>query len=700
MTVHTEPAGQATVDDEIRAPVLELADLRTEIALRDGPVHAVDGVSLTVRKGELLGLVGESGCGKTMTALSVMRLLPQGGRITGGSVLLEGTDLTGLSEWQMRTVRGRRVGMVFQDPMTSLNPTIPIGRQVAEPLRLHTDLTGPAIDARVLDTLRLVGLPDPANALKSFPHQLSGGMRQRVVIARALVCEPTLLIADEPTTALDVTIQRQILELIDDLRARLGMAVILVTHDLGVIASRADRVAVMYAGKVVELTETHALFGNPRHPYTEALFESLPETAAEAGSRLYSIPGLPPDLQHPPAGCRFAARCRYASDRCTDEEPELAGELPGHEYACFFPVGTLTLPSLVRHNPRTARVRDRVPPAEPTDDAPLLRVRGLVKEFPITTGAVLRRRVGAVSAVADVSFGVPRGQTFGLVGESGCGKTTIGRCVVGLERADRGQVLLAGTDLAARDSAGRRAASRDLHLVFQDPFASLDPRMRVGSIIAEPMAIHGIGTAATRRDRVRELLAEVGLPASATQRYPHEFSGGQRQRVGLARALALEPKLIVADEPVSALDVSIQAQILNLMRELQQRHRLTYVFISHDLSVVRYLSTTIGVMYLGKLVELGPAEQVYQRPSHPYTRGLINTIPVADPWVARARQTEGVRGELPSAALPPSGCRFRTRCPIAQDVCAVEEPPLRQLDTHGHQTACHFPLSVHTPVGG
>jgi peptide/nickel transport system ATP-binding protein len=675
-------------------PILDVQDLRTEIAVSDGAVHAVDGVSFSVERGELLGVVGESGCGKTMTALSIMRLLPSGGTIAGGRVLLGGEDLAAMSDKEIRTVRGKRIGMVFQDPMTSLNPTIQIGRQVAEPLRLHTDLSARQITDRVTEVLELVGLPQPAKRLNAYPHELSGGMRQRVMIARALVCDPELLIADEPTTALDVTIQQQILELIDDLRSRLGMAVILVTHDLGVIAGRADRVAVMYAGRIVEITDTNRLFGNPRHPYTEALFEALPENAAETGGTLYSIPGLPPDLVTPPTGCRFAPRCRYATDTCRSEDPPLRGDIAGHDYACFFPVGDQEMQSATqthqirRHD--TGEVRARV---EIDATKPLLQVEHLVKTFPVTAGVVLRRRVGSVSAIADVSFTVAAGETFGLVGESGCGKTTIGRHIVGMETADSGTIRIDGTEFTALRGREKRQRQRDTQLIFQDAYASLDPRMRVGSILAEPLTIHRVGDRASRVKRVNELLGEVGLPRSAADRYPHEFSGGQRQRIGLARALALQPKLIVADEPVSALDVSIQAQILNLMSDLRARHGLTYVFISHDLSVVRYLANTIGVMYLGKLVEIGPAEAVYNRPHHPYTRGLIDTIPVADPWASKARGDDGVRGELPSAVNPPSGCRFRTRCPFAQEVCAKEEPQLRSFED-GHRAACHFPLEV------
>jgi peptide/nickel transport system ATP-binding protein len=677
------------------APLLQIEDLRTEIRLRSATVHALDGVSLTVEAGECLGIVGESGCGKTMTALSVMQLLPPGGHITGGRIMLGGTEISALDDNAMRHVRGNEIGMIFQDPMTSLNPTMTIGDQIAETVLLHRGADSKTARARAAEVLGLVGMPRPAERVGSYPHQLSGGMRQRVMIAMALACEPRLLIADEPTTSLDVTIQKQILELIDDLRKRLGMAVILVTHDLGVIAGRADRAAVMYAGKVVEATRTTSLFGNPRHPYTEALFGALPEKAADGSQRLYSIPGMPPDLTSPPPGCRFAARCRYARDTCEQTEPKLAGDSWEHAYRCFFPVGQAargaeTAGLTVREVSHATRAPRAWRPEK--GEGVLLRADRLVKNFPVTAGAVLQRKIGEVSAVADVSFSIRPGQTFGMVGESGCGKTTIGRLIAGLEKANGGSIVLEGEDLTRLSPRERRRRSPKIQLMFQDSYASMDPRMRVGPILREPLAIQRTGSRQQQRDKTAAILDQVGLPRAAVERYPHEFSGGQRQRLGLARALILRPKLVVADEPVSALDVSIQAQILNLMLDLQRDLGLTYLFISHDLSVVRYLSDTIGVMYLGKMVEIGPADDVYLLPAHPYTRGLIDTVPVADPAAARAREDKGVAGELPSAISPPSGCRFRTRCPLAQEICAREEPPLRPFAAHGHLAACHFPL--------
>jgi len=673
------------------APLLEITDLRTEIRLKQGIVHAVDGVSIHVELGETLGIVGESGCGKTMTALSIMNLLPTGGSVVSGSIKLNGQEISNLSDDDMRQIRGNEIGMIFQDPLTSLNPTMTVGKQIAEAVKLHRGAsTEQALD-RAAEVLDLVGLPRARERIAEYPHQFSGGMRQRVMIAMALACEPKLLIADEPTTALDVTIQKQILELIDSLRQRLGMSVMLVTHDLGVIAGRADRVAVMYAGKIAETTYTATLFGNPRHPYTEALFHALPDKAAETKERLYSIPGLPPDLVHPPEGCRFAPRCRYAQDRCRGEDPPLGGEIESHRFACFFPVGAAEWSRV----PTVARAAPRAPEPATTDSSQadvLLSVEHLVKDFPVTKGAVMQRRVGSVSAVADVSFSIRSGETLGLVGESGCGKTTVGRLVVGLETPTSGSVWFRGKDLAKSSGREYRRERQHIQLMFQDAYASLDPRMRAGAVLQEPLTVQGIGSRSERRQRVAEMLDHVGLPRTSAERYPHEFSGGQRQRLGFARALMLSPDLIVADEPVSALDVSIQAQILNMMSDLQRELGLTYLFISHDLAVVRYVSSQIGVMYLGKLVEIGRADDVYLNPAHPYTKGLLDSAPVADPETELAKVKAGISGELPSAIHPPSGCRFRTRCPLAEEICAEVEPPLRPFPGSGHMAACHFPL--------
>ncbi|NMO49842.1 ABC transporter ATP-binding protein [Actinoplanes sp. TBRC 11911] len=656
-------------------PLLELRDLDTDIAQRRGTVHALDGVSLRVMPGETLGIVGESGSGKTMTALSIMGLLPPGGQVSGGEIVFEGRDLRSLPADEVRRTRGVRMGMVFQDPLTSLNPTMRIGVQVAEPLRVHEKVGKAEARTRAVEILRRVGMPRPDKIVDNYPHELSGGMRQRVAIAMALVCSPKLLIADEPTTALDVTTQRQILELIDDLREEFSMAVILVTHDLGVIAGRADRVAVMYAGRVVETSATAALFRTPRHRYTEALLEALPEAAD--GERLYSIPGLPPDLSRPLTGCRFAERCRHVTDECRVTDIPLTGD--AHQFACLHPVSpTDQIPSPVRVS--SAPVVD----AARVAGSPVLSVRNLVKNY-ASHGRGLRRDAGQVSAVADVSFEVAAGETFGLVGESGCGKSTLGRLAVGLERPSDGQIVLDGTDIGALSGRERRRMHREVQLMFQDSYAAMNPRMRVDSILAEPLEIQKAGDGAARRARINTLLDQVGLSRRVLERYPHEFSGGQLQRIGLARSLALQPRLIVGDEPVSALDVSIQAQVLNLMRDLQQELGLAYVFISHDLSVVDYMADRIGVMYLGKLVEVGPAREVVRAARHPYTQALIDAVPSINEV---SRERIAIEGELPSALNPPTGCRFRTRCPLATSRCETEPP----LAGDRHQVACHFPL--------
>ncbi len=679
-------------------PVIEIADLSTHIQLSRSVVQAVGNVSLSIEPGETLGLVGESGCGKSMTGLSIMGLLPPGGHIVGGSVRLGDRELVGLPDAELRKIRGNEIAMIFQDPLTSLDPTKTVGYQAAEPVRLHRSVSKAEALERAAEVLGLVGLPKPTERLKDYPHQLSGGLRQRVMIAMALSCEPKLLIADEPTTALDVTIQAQILKLLDDLKTRLGMAMLLITHDMGVIAGHADRVNVMYAGRIVETAETDNLFRSMHHPYTQALLASIPRLSQDAAQRLLNIPGLPPDLARLPAGCRFAARCSRATDKCRSNEPPLTGETTEHLFACWHPVdgpiGTVTgngsktavTVSNQRPAPEAATGPDQVLPG-----SVLLELRNLVKEYPVTSGAILQRKAGAVHAVSDVSFTVNAGETFGLVGESGCGKTTIGKMIVALEHPTSGSVLFAGRDISALGGGELRRNRKNLQLMFQDPYSSLDPRMRVGAIIREPLVIQKIGSRDDQQKRVSELLDEVGLPRNAVERYPHEFSGGQRQRIGLARALTLNPRVIVADEPVSALDVSIRAQVLNLMKRLQADHDLTYVVISHDMAVVKYMATRIGVMYLGKLVELGSGDDIYQQAAHPYTAGLIATIPVPEPEVARVRRGAGIAGELPSPINPPSGCRFRTRCPLAQEICSVEEPLLRSFGP-GHVAACHFPL--------
>jgi peptide/nickel transport system ATP-binding protein len=669
---------------------LEVADLSTHIELSRSVVQAVGNVDLSIDPGETLGLVGESGCGKSMLGLSILGLLPAGGKIVGGSIKAGDRELVGLPEPELRKVRGNDVAMIFQDSQSSLNPTKTIGAQVAEPVRLHRGANRREALDRALEVLDLVGLPQPKERLGDYPHQLSGGLRQRVMIAIALACEPKLLIADEPTTALDVTIQAQILSVLDGLRDRLGMATLLVTHDMGVVAGRTSRINVMYAGRLVETAPTDRLFAAMRHPYTQALLGSIPRLESDNTKALVSIPGIPPDLTNPPLGCRFSPRCPRATAQCREQEPPLSGDDSTHQFACWHPVDGPIVQRPVIAGVRAAAFAQA---AASTNGHHLLEVADAVREYPVTSGAVLQRKVASVKAVTGVSIHLDVGETLGLVGESGCGKTTLGKMIVGVESPDSGRITLDGKEIFRMHRRALRRARRDLQMMFQDPYASLDPRMRVQALLREPLVIQKIDSKKEQDQRVRRMLDEVGLPVNSLERYPHEFSGGQRQRIALARALMLEPKVMVADEPVSALDVSIRSQVLNLMKRLQAEYGMAMIVISHDLAVVKYLADRIGVMYLGKLVELGTGDDIYERAAHPYTKALIETIPVPDPAAERAKDEVGIRGELPSSVYPPSGCRFRTRCPRAQQRCAEEEPLLRKFGG-GHQAACHFPLQT------
>ncbi len=667
----------ATPAIEIAAPataLLAVDGLCVEFSTPDGVLRAVDGVSWQVRPGEILAVVGESGCGKSVTALAVMRLLARpAGRIAGGRVLFEGQDLLALSEAHMRELRGRDIAMIFQEPMTSLNPVLTIGLQIMEPLTIHLGMDEAQARARAIELLGLVGIADAERRLEQYPHQFSGGMRQRVMIAIGLACNPKLLIADEPTTALDVTIQAQILELMKDLSRRLNIALVIITHNLGVVARYADRVAVMYAGRLVEEAEAAALFAAPRHPYTAGLLASVPRLDRERRDRLETIEGQPPNMMNLPPGCRFAPRCRFRNEIC-DEDTVLEVH-PDRRIACHrWP----KLTELLRTPP------DIPPAAADTRADPLLSVSRLVKHFAVHTGT----GKAVVKAVEDVSLTVEGGRTLGVVGESGCGKTTIGRMILRLEPASSGEIRFAGTDLARAPRRQMKDLRRRIQVIFQDPYSSLNPRMTVGGIIGEALLVHRLAAnAAKARERTAELLSRVGLIPDMASRYPHQLSGGQRQRVGIARALAMEPDFIVCDEPVSALDVSIQGQIINLLDRLQRELGLTYLFIAHDLAVVRQISHRIAVMYLGRVMELADRDALYAAPQHPYTRALLDAAPVPDPVLERARPPRALGGEIPSPLAPPAGCVFHTRCPMASAECRAAVPELREVRP-GQLTAC------------
>ena len=608
--------------------MLHAADLQVELDGEGGIVRAVDGLRLTIARGETFALVGESGCGKSMTALALLRLLPDNGAITAGDVTLDGIDVLGLPESGMRALRGGRIGMIFQEPGTSLNPIMRVGDQIVEAIETHTALRGAAARARALQWLARVGIAQPAARLAGYPYQMSGGQQQRVMIAMTLAAEPDLLIADEPTTALDVTIQAQILELLRELQRERRMGLMLITHDLAVVSRMAQRVALMYAGQIVEVAAAAAFFAAPLHPYARALLRALPD-AARRDRPLEAIAGSVPPLTQAFEGCRFAPRCKRVLAHCATTPPALLRPVPDHAVRCLLyapgmPAVVPAPPAAMMPTPAVAA--DGLARSAP----PLLSVQHLRVGFALRSG-VLGRPSGVFHAVDDVSFDIHAGETLALVGESGCGKTTIGKAIVQLLRRSAridGRALLAGRNLF--DAGGREllAARRRIQIIFQDPFASLNPRLRVFELLEEGLAaLLPELDAAARRERIEAMIDRVGLRVDALARYPHEFSGGQRQRIAIARALAVQPDLIVCDEPTSALDVSVQAQILNLLRELQRALGVSFLFITHNIGVVEVIADRVAVMRAGKLVEQGAREDVLRRPSQPYTRTLLAAVP-------------------------------------------------------------------------
>lgn len=687
-------------------PVLEVTDLKVTFPSEDGKVHAVRGVNFTVNSGEVLGIVGESGSGKSVTSMAIMGLLDESASVSG-SVKLHGTELLGRSDNWMSQVRGIKLSMVFQDPLSALTPVYTVGDQIIEALQIHQDLTAEAAQKRAVELLGIVGIPNPEIRVKAFPHEFSGGMRQRAMIAMAIANNPDLIIADEPTTALDVTIQAQILEVLKAAQRETGAAVIMITHDLGVVAGMADRVAVMYAGRCVESGPVDDIFYRSTMPYTIGLLGSLPRPDMDSNEALAPVEGNPPSMLKKPTGCPFAPRCPLATDKCLDGEPELAispevvaGESAGelHKVACkradeivaskltykdIYPV-----PELISESTLDA---DRLKREE------VLRVEGLRKYFPLMKGAIFKRRVGTVHAVDGISLDIRAGETLALVGESGCGKTTTLLEILDLKAPEDGKIVVLGKETGSMNRRDRKEVRQDLQVVFQDPMASLDPRLPIFDIIAEPLKHNGYNKEYTEA-RVNELIKLVGLEPSHLNRYPRHFSGGQRQRIGIARALALQPKLLILDEPVSALDVSIQAGVINLLEELRAKLGLSYLFVAHDLSVVRHIADRVAVMYLGRIVEIGAVDEVFDRPRHPYTQALLSAIPIPDPAKERTRERILLQGDLPSPANPPTGCRFRTRCPkfltldaSSQKACLESMPDLHGAETVDSMNACHYP---------
>ncbi|MBT5231225.1 MAG: ABC transporter ATP-binding protein [Methylococcales bacterium] len=658
-------------------PLLDIHNLTASFSTNQGPVRVLDQVSLSIKAGETLALLGESGCGKSMTALAIMRLLPDNGRINQGKITLNEQSLLSLSERQMRNVRGKRIAMIFQEPMTALNPVMSVGQQIEEALHTHTKLNRDNRKARTIELLTDVGIPAPEQRYHEYPHQLSGGLKQRVVIATALACEPDLIIADEPTTALDVTIQAQVLLQLKKLQKSNHLSILLITHDLGIVRQIADHIAVMYAGKIIETATKDTFFKQPAHPYSQHLFKALPDPN-KRDHALSVIRGQVPSLNQTFTQCRFIDRCHYAQQTCLDELPPWLQVTAEQSVRCHRGFDAQQdSQEIEQHQSATL------------SNAPLLSVNNLQVHFPIRSG-LLKKITGYVYAVDGVSITLHKGKTFALVGESGCGKTTVGKALLQLIPNTGGEINFQGTNLStlsARQLKPYRAAQQ---IIFQDPFSSLNPKRTIGQTLLEGLQAQNIGDSPQQQLNIAtQWIKKVGLPEDTLQRFPHEFSGGQRQRVGIARALSVNPQLIVCDEPTSALDVSIQAQILNLLKALQIELNLAYLFISHDLAVVSYLADTIAVMYLGRIVEQGKTEDILHNPKHPYTQALLNAIP--DIKTGRLDEQQVLQGDVPSPIKPPNGCYFHPRCPQAQSTCQ-QNYPMKTSISDEHLVYCHLAI--------
>ena len=673
--------------------LIEVKNLHTEFKQSKGILKAVNGVSYYLDPGEIVAFVGESGSGKSVTQYSGVQLIASPpGKITEGEIWFEGQNLLsyGSNSEELRKIRGGKIGIVFQEPMTSLNPVMTIGNQLTESVMLHLHMTKAQARERAAELLKKVGIPDPESRLNAYPHQFSGGMRQRIVIAMALSCNPKLLIADEATTALDVTTQAQILDLMQDIVRESNTAMVLVTHNLSIVARYAQRVYVMYAGEIVEHGTTEEIFKNPHHPYTIGLMNAVPGLNDQKDRKLIPITGFVTNLVNRKDECAFMNRCPYATKECASCTTPQLKAVPGEEdhfAACHRTVTKETkVEKVFDVADRTYVAKDYGKMAE-TDK--ILKVEDLKVYFPVYKG-LMRKKIADVKAVDGITFDIYKGETFGLVGESGCGKSTVARTILRLNNSTGGKITFNGIDITHLDDVKMREHRRNMSMIFQDPYGSLDPRQRAGDIVKEPMKNFKIGLSEEEMDkRVDELFALVGLDPAYRERVPHEFSGGQRQRLVIARAISTNPSFIVCDEAISALDVSIQAQVINLLEELQQKLGLTYLFIAHDLSVVRHISDRVAVMYLGQMVEFADWDSLYSNPLHPYTKSLLEAVPVPDPFTEKTRERQIVQGEVPSPMQRPAGCAFSTRCPHATDRCRTQMPVLKER-TDGHKVACHM----------
>ena len=684
-------------------PVISVRDLTVSFASEAGTVHAVRGMNFDLYPGKTLGIVGESGSGKSVTSMAIMGLLDKNASVKG-SITYHGEELLNKSDFEMSEIRGKGIAMVFQDPLSALTPVFSIGDQIKEALVTHNPkMTEQQIHDRSIELMNLVGIPDPEGRLKSFPHEFSGGMRQRVMIAMAIANDPDVIIADEPTTALDVTIQAQVLEVLRKAQRETGAAVIFITHDLGVIAGVADDIVVMYAGRPVEKADVDSIFDRPAMPYTMGLLGAVPRSDRERNSRLVPIPGSPMNLVNMPKGCPFAPRCPLATDICHTTEPamEPVPGRPGQFVACHR-TQEIVSKGLTFHDVYTvAEAAKSKFAGVPRDERKMvLDVKHMRKTFPLTAGGFLRRKIGEVKAVDDVTLDVREGETVALVGESGSGKSTTLMEIMAFKQPQDGEIEMFGTKLEHKIPREKRRELRSaVQYVFQDPMSSLDPRLPIYDILAEPMKVQHYSKEQIR-ERIGELMRLVELNPDQVDRFPTQFSGGQRQRIAIARALSVNPKLVLLDEPVSALDVSIQAGVINLLEDLQNKLGVAYLFVAHNLSVVRHISSRVAVMYLGRIVESGDTEDVFEHPLHPYTQALISAVPVPDPKAERTRQRIVLQGEVPSPTETFEGCPFMGRCPLMpklsaeqQARCRGERPALRPYDTSrpsGHQVACHF----------